>query len=111
MSTPSFATLERRLASSVTAAFCNRMLVKGGVQFKAVIDRAVLQVGEYSLTASRQDQLSVVIADAPALAVGDTVAMDPAYYTSAELAAEPKTSWIIDRKESDDGLVAQWWLR
>lgn len=111
MSIPSFATLERRLASNVTAAFFNRVLIKGGVQFKAVIDRAVLQIGEYSLTGSRHDQMSVVIADAPALAIGDTVAMDPAYYTSAELAAEPKTSWVLDRKESDDGLVAQWWLR
>lgn len=93
------------------SAFSNRVLIKGGTQFKAVIDRAVLQIGEYSLSSSRQDQMTVEIATAPALAVGDTVSMDPAYYTTAELAAEPKTSWVLDRKESDDGLIAQWWLR
>ncbi len=111
MSMPSFATLERRLAAVNVGAFCNRVMLKGTTQFKAVIDRNLNPLGEYDLTQARQDRMTVDLANAPALAIGDTVSMDPGYYSAPELAAESKTRWVLDRKESDDGLVAVWWLR
>lgn len=111
MPLPSFYMIERKLAAVNVSAFCNRVLVKGGVQFNAILDRNINRFGEYDLNAERQDRMTVSLADSPALAVGDVVSMDPAYYTGTELAAEPKTSWRLDRKESDDGAVAVWWLR
>ena len=111
MSLPSFATLERSLANANVTAFANRIMLKGTTQFPAIIDRSLNPLGEYDLTQVRQDRMTISLAAAPALAIGDTVSLDPAYYTAPELAAEPKTSWTLDRKGSDDGLVAEWWLR
>jgi hypothetical protein len=111
MPLPSFATLERRLAAVNVGAFCNRVLVKGGVRFNAVLDRDLNPVGDFDLTAHRQDRLTLDLANAPALAIGDTVSMDPDWYTAPELAAESKTSWKLERKDSDDGTVAVWWLK
>lgn len=110
MAIPDFQFLENSLGGALVDLFGNRVMISGGVQFQAVLDSDILPMGEYDLTQRRQDLISIDKAAAPTLKQGDTVAMDPAYYTSAELAEYPKTSWKVDRKESDDGHLVKWWL-
>lgn len=111
MSLPRFAALEARVAATGLAVLGNTRLLKGSTPFAAIIDRGLNPLGEFDLTAVRQDRMTVDLANAPALAIGDTVSMDPGYYSTGELAVQQKTSWKLERKSDDDGTLAVWWLR
>lgn len=108
-----FAALESTLSNTVITAFENIRLVAGAATFGAVLDRAVDKHGEYSLTSERRDRITLLkaAATAAALTPGLAVAVDPAFYTPAQITAMVKSSWKLDRMESDDGHVVEWWLK
>ena len=111
MPQPLGAALESFTATLNVGVLGNVWLVKGGQPFLAIVDRGIEMVGEFGISAARQDRLTVVLSASPPLVVGDTVEADSAHYTTSELLAMVKTQWVIDRPESNDGAMAAWWLR
>lgn len=99
------------MASATLAAFANITLAKGAAVVEAVLDRAVEQMGEFGLTGERRDRITVLRTAASGWAGGDTIAADPATYSSGELAAMGKSSWKLDRIAADDGHTVIWWLK
>lgn len=112
MSLPRFAALESRVAAIASTVFGNtHLVVNGGVQVTAVLDRGISQIGEYDLTGERRDRISLRRADALTFAAGQTVVADTARYTAGEIAAMGKSSWKLDRLDADDGHLVSWWLK
>lgn len=111
MAAPAFAALESSLASATLGALANITLAKGAAVVVAILDRAVDMVGEYGLTGERRDRITVLRSAATGWAGGDSIAADPATYSSGELAAMTKSSWKLDRIAADDGHTITWWLK
>ena len=111
MALPAFASVESSLSASVLAAFQNIRLAHGAAVIDAVIDRALARIGEYDLSAERRDRITLARTAAAGFANGQTIAADPATYSVGELAAMPRSSWKLDRIDSDDGHLVSWWLK
>lgn len=113
MPATAFSQLEATLASSTLAAFENvRLILADGVSaFVAVMDTDVEVLGEFGLTSEARSRVSVASADAANFTGGATISLDPATYTTDEILAAPRAAWKLDRKASDDGHVAVWWLK
>lgn len=106
-----FAALESSLASVALATFGNFYFSYGAVTFFAELRRGVDYSGEYGITEDKRDRITVARADAAGFANGLVIQADPSYYTVAELLAMDRTSWTLERKDSDDGQLVSWWIK
>jgi hypothetical protein len=111
MPQPRFARLETRLAAVSVRTFGNVALTDGLQRFPAVLDRNVERLGGFGEMAERRDRLTFDLANAPCLSAGLVLSADPEQYTAEELLAMPCSEWTLDALESDDGLVAVWWVK
>lgn len=111
MALPAFASIESSLSASALAAFANIRLAYGAAVVGAVINRSVARVGEYDLSAERRDHITLARTDATGFTSGQTIAADPTTYSIGDLAAMPRSSWKLDRIDSDDGYLVSWWLK
>lgn len=111
MTQPRFARLESRLAAASVRAFGNIMLSDGVQSVSAVIDRNVERLGQFGEMVERRDRITFSLSGSPELASGLRLFADPDAYTPDELLAMPCTEWTLDALESDDGLVAVWWVK
>ena len=111
MSLSRFAALEAKTALIGLAAFGNAWLLNGSTPFTAVLDRSAAVLGEYNLAEERRDRITLPRSVAASFSPGQSITADPARYTSAEITAMGKSSWKLDRIESDDGRLVTWWLK
>lgn len=99
------------MASATLGALANITLAKGAAVVEAMLDRSVETVGEFGLTGERRDRITLLRTAASGWAGGDSIAADPATYSSGELTAMGKSSWKLDRIAADDGHTVTWWLK
>jgi len=111
MSLSRFAALEAKTAALGMAAFGNAWLLNGATPFTAILDRSVATLGEYNLTGERRDRITLPRSVAASFVAGQSIAADPARYTSAEITAMGKSSWKLDHVDTDDGTLVTWWLK
>lgn len=107
-----FAALEARVNAVTLAKLANVRLVSGVSRFAAVLDNMVYDLGEFGASAERRQIVTFKKADlAVAPKPGDTVALDDAHYSAAELLAAERRCWTLDRLAKDDGSDLSYWLR
>ena len=106
-----FAAFEASLSDTMVETFSNLVLTNGVSVVDAVLDRGAEFVGEYGLTGERRDRITIKKADAWWFANGVTIKADPATYTIDELLAMERHTWVLDRVDTDDGMLVSWWLK
>lgn len=110
MAVPAFAALESRVAARTLAMLANARLTDGTLTFDALLDREAYPIGLYAEAADTRHVMTLAQADFEALAANAVIAYDPASYTSAWIAAQPRNNWVIDKIESRDGNLVKVWL-
>lgn len=111
MVAPAFASLESSVAQAGISMLANARLTDGAVVFDAVLDRDVYPLGDFGGSVDTRHYMVLLQDDYDALADGATIEYDPASYTAAWIAAQPRTSFTLDKIESRDGNLVKVWLQ